>query len=165
LRAIKHQNVIGWDNFLRGYTSLYWMESAFSFFSQDTISSSPKWDVFLIKTMAKLSTSLWKDRNKVIHGETCREASELLRLCILDQVKGTYAHPPKLDKRYQKVTAVPLSERVKRSTTHLQQWLSHIHHQKFVTKFVKDNSSNHQITLKQAFAKASLSELSTKYPP
>jgi hypothetical protein len=26
LQAIHHQNIIGWDNFLKGFTSSYWME-------------------------------------------------------------------------------------------------------------------------------------------
>jgi hypothetical protein len=40
-----------------------------------------------------------------------------------------------------------------------------VHHQVYVSKYLKDNSSPCQSTIKQAFARVSRLELTSKYPP
>ncbi len=46
-----------------------------------------------------------------------------------------YKCPPKLNSDYRKIRAVPLHERLSRSTTQLQQWLSQVNHQIQTTKY------------------------------
>jgi hypothetical protein len=86
LTAIRHQNILGWDNFMRGYISNLWDD-----YIKLTLSPSPtNWDVALVKNIFTLATAIWKDRNRVIHGNTRKEASELLRERIREQVTKLY---------------------------------------------------------------------------
>jgi hypothetical protein len=65
MKAIRHQNMVGWDNFLWGYTSMYWSECQllFSGSSSHRRLSTETWDTNLIKAIITLYTFLWKDRN------------------------------------------------------------------------------------------------------
>jgi hypothetical protein len=167
MKASRHQNLVGWDNFLRGYISIYWRECQILFYESSSHRrlSSETWDTNLIKAIVTLYTSLWKDRNRVLHGSTRKEASILLRSRVLNQVRQLYKHPPQLAGQYSTVRSVPLEDRLKHSTTLLQRWLKRVHHQVYMSKFLKDNSSPCQPTTKQAFAQVSHLELTSKYPP
>jgi len=167
LQAIKHQNIIGWDNFLRGYTFIYWMESYMSFFASSTMTATPcfTWDVEIIRASIFLSTSLWADRNCFIHGNNKREAKDLLRMRTVERVKYLYKNPPRLDRRYADIKTIPLESRLQCSTTTLQRWIKRVEHCTFVTKFLRDNPAHHQLTIPQAFARAMRTESALKYPP
>jgi hypothetical protein len=110
LQAIKHQNIIGWDNFLWGYTSILWMDSYLSFFDPPNQTATPclNWDVELVRASIFLSTSLWTDRNCFIHGNNKCEAKDLLRLRTMERVKYLYQHPPRFDRRYAAIRTIPL---------------------------------------------------------
>jgi hypothetical protein len=71
---------------MRGYISNLWDD-----YIKLTLSPSPtNWDVALVKNIFTLATAIWKDRNRVIHGNTRKEASELLRERIREQVTKLY---------------------------------------------------------------------------
>ncbi len=145
----------------------FWFDSYQSFFDSSNKSATPSqaWEVDLVRAIILLATSLWKDRNCFLYGNTIREANELLRSHIVDRVKYLYRHPPRLASRYATIHSVPLESRLKLSTTSLQRWLKPVEHHIYVTKFLRDNPVRHQPTIPQAFARAMRSESALKYPP
>lgn len=77
ITAIRHQNLIGWDCFLKGYTSTLW-STLVTETSLSTIRSQPNadsLDVLFIAAIIKLHKSIWEDRNKILHGTTGRGSS------------------------------------------------------------------------------------------
>jgi hypothetical protein len=163
IQAIKHQNIIGWDNFLRGYTSIFWMDSYMSFFASPNMTATLclTWDVELIRASIFLSTSLWADRNCFIHGTYY----ECVPWNGVERVKYLYKIPPRLDRRYAAIRTIPLESRLQCSTTTLQRWIKRVEHCTFVTKFLRDNPAHRQLTIPQAFARAVRTESALKYPP
>lgn len=59
--AIWHQNISGWDNFLRGYTSTYWMHLYQEAHLGNTTSMNAQWDVKLVAVAISLSRQIWTD--------------------------------------------------------------------------------------------------------
>jgi hypothetical protein len=59
--AIWHQNISGWDNFLRGYTSTYWMHLYQEAHLGNTTSMNTQWDVKLVAVAISLSRQIWTD--------------------------------------------------------------------------------------------------------
>ncbi len=87
--AIKHQNIIGWENALRGYTSKYWMEAQRQ--DQHTMKDSkkkPPWNITLIRSIHNLHIKIWSDRNTHVHGTSIKENYQKLRQRTLEKVKN-----------------------------------------------------------------------------
>jgi hypothetical protein len=120
LQAIRHQNFIGWDNFLQGYTSVYWVSLFNLAHSDNSKQQSTRWDVKLVTSGIQILKEIWSDRNSQFHGTIKAETRILHRERILNQVHHIYAHPPRLHKRFPRVTAIPLATRVSGSTTNLE---------------------------------------------
>lgn len=49
LDAIQHQNIIGWDLFLRGYKSIQWIKAYEDLFDDEQFFPKTEWDVQLVK--------------------------------------------------------------------------------------------------------------------
>lgn len=148
--AIRHQNIVGWSNFLRGYISSFW-EIAYNTAHSSTMEKKcSNWAVQLVLASSELYHKIWKDRNQFIHGSNRQEARAKLREHILSQVHSIYKHPPKLHKRFPRVLSVPLHDRLKRSTLNLQCWLSRIDHQISVSHFLLKSRPSGQLSLLQA---------------
>jgi len=96
--AKRHQNIIGWDNFLRGYTSLYWLKIFQQSHTYATDHPSPHRDKNFVENSISLFHQIWSDRNSHLHGSSKAEAAQKLRERVLHQVRHVYAHPPKLHK-------------------------------------------------------------------
>lgn len=58
LHAIRHQNLIGWDCFLRGYTFIMWKTAFFDLLSSDQAHLRPDWDTCLVALAVYLLTNL-----------------------------------------------------------------------------------------------------------
>jgi hypothetical protein len=162
LIAIRHQNLTGWDNFMRGYISTYWL--AYIHLLHPNI--PPTWEISIIGHIFNLTTAIWKDRNRFLHGNTKKAAAELLRECIVQEVKELHYNPPILRKRYKKITLIPLNDGISHGTTYLQRRLASAQHQKQLTKHIAELAPCKQPTIHQAFLRAQVTkEVSVKYPP
>jgi len=148
LRAICHYNIIGCDNFLKGYISKYWKD-----IKQHctTASICQNWDARLIQSVLRLYQSLWFNRNTCLHGKSWKESKEKLRQRVINAVIKIYNHPPKLHSRFRKVLSVPLDRRLRATTTSLQQWLAKIEHQKKISESLFSHDSVTQMTLHQVW--------------
>jgi len=92
LTAICHQNLIGWDCFLKGYTSIFW-NTLVTEVLHSTIwpnLTSDTWDIHFIATIIKLHKSIWEDRNKILHGATRMEAHHNERNHLINSVTLLY---------------------------------------------------------------------------
>jgi hypothetical protein len=70
LRAIRHQNLIGWDLFLCGYTSMFWQLSYSSLFQNNLTHPDPNWGTHLVTLALELYKGIWDDRNLFYHGSS-----------------------------------------------------------------------------------------------
>jgi hypothetical protein len=61
IQAIRHQNVIGWDNFLRGFTSIYWVSLFNLAHKNDAQQLSSRWDVKVVSGGIKILKEIWSD--------------------------------------------------------------------------------------------------------
>ena len=113
-----------------------------------------------------LITAIWKDRNKILHRDTRKEANELLQERTIKQVEALYHHPPLLHKCFWPITSITLQDRLSRSTTHLLHWLDRIKHQIKVSQHMKQLTPHNQLTIPQALRRAQvLEDTPAKYPP
>jgi hypothetical protein len=123
ITAIRHQNLIGWDNFLRGFTSSYWDALHHKVHLNDpTPNLNSRWDMQLVAESITLSQHIWADRNSHIHGASQTESRQLLRERVMEQVRHIYKHPPRLYPRFKPINNIPLKLRLSRATTNLQCW-------------------------------------------
>jgi hypothetical protein len=146
LDAIRHQNILGWDKFLCGYTSIY-RHQLYSLAHSDTDKVCNQWDSKLIKDALQLYRQIWADRNDHLHGSSRKKAQQKLRERIVNQIRYLYNHPPRLHKRYSRITRVPIDIRLRGNTTTLQQWLSHINHQQHMSRIIFRNQKHKPIVL------------------
>jgi hypothetical protein len=156
MTAIRHQYIIGWDNFAKGYTSIYWKDLFQTTHSQRNSPIIDQGGGKMVAGVIALSRQIWNDRNANLHGTTKLEASQKVRECVTAKVRKNYLNPPKLHKRFAKIKAAPLQIRLSRNTTNLQRWLSRISHQKRVSQFIFTNSNCGQMSLRESFRRASI---------
>jgi hypothetical protein len=166
--ALRHQNLIGWHNFLCGYISKKWSNGqSFSINSAQQVNSQT-WAKKLIKIALELLSNIWEDRNNTIHGTTMEESKQKAREAILSKVKDMYHKPPRLAPRYPTITVIPLEQCIKCSTQHLKDWLIRIEHQIKVSDLIFANRPPGQMMIPQAFKNAVKVRGGTgkdKYPP
>jgi hypothetical protein len=112
MTAIRHQNIIGWDNFIWGYTSIYWVYIFQHSHSHDIVHTSQTWDRSLVQHSVTLLQKIWKDRNVHLHGSSKAETAQTLRVRVVYQVRQVYAHPPNLHKRFSVIQRIPLHDRL-----------------------------------------------------
>jgi hypothetical protein len=127
--AIQHQIIIGWDLFIKGYTSSYWMHACSDLMPNPVTHFFSNWDVKLVDAAISLYKGIWETCNKHIHGNSKEESTKLQWMKIQDQVLHLYRHPPRLASRYSSIRKIPLQDRLKKSTTHLKHRISRIQHQ------------------------------------
>jgi hypothetical protein len=119
--AVRHQNILGWDNFLRGYISKYWGNIGAS---QGERGKS--WESKLTSSILRLHKEIWDGCNTFVHGKTIDEARHKAREAVLDRVKEIYKKTPSLASRYPSILEVSLQNRLKRTTDQLKDWLKRI---------------------------------------
>jgi hypothetical protein len=116
LMAIKHQNIIGWDLFMKGFTSIYWSHAYHDLHHNTATHASYNWKVTLVQNALALYKGIWEDRNKHIHGNNRVESNKLRRQKLHAQVCHIYRNPPRLAHRYQSIRKVPLQDCLNRRT-------------------------------------------------
>jgi hypothetical protein len=164
--AICHQNLIGWDNFLRGFTSIYWNDLYQQAHAGYPSTPNPQWDVTLVAESVNLSQQIWYDRNSHLHGTSTEMALQLKCERVLEQVRQIYKRPPSLHSRFKPVTNIPIKTRLARTTTNLQRWISRIDQQKKETKFLVKTAPQTQMSLMQSIRRANIDIfINSKSPP
>jgi len=73
LSAIKHQNLVGWDNFMKGFISTKWKDVLTQLSRESLPHSSTEWDTHLTGAAINLYRGIWEDRNKRLHGENRKD--------------------------------------------------------------------------------------------
>lgn len=132
--AIQHQNIIGWDNFLRGYISQYWA----SLHQLSHPDSPPRqvvqnWNVQL----SIMWYPSWKEYGlEEFHGGSWKESKQKLRERVQEKVWQIYSSHHNLHRRYPDIHSVPLVMRLQQNTTSLQRWLHRIEHQSRISKYI-----------------------------
>ncbi len=120
LQAIHHQNVLGWDMFLKGFSSLYWVELFNGHDEPTEKHKSTNWGEQLAPASLSCLKHIWDDRNQFLHGKTRLQSKRKLRERVHFAVGQIYKSPPKLHRRYPSIQAVPLEQRLHHNTAHLQ---------------------------------------------
>ena len=100
LRAIRHQNVIGWDMFLKGFSSNYWVELCNTNDEPSERHKSSTWGEQLVAASLSCLQHIWNDRNQFLHGKTRLESKQKLHERVHATVQQIYRAPPKLHRRY-----------------------------------------------------------------
>ena len=101
-----------------------------------------------------------------IHGKTIQEANEKLCARVHAKVAQLYSKPPTLAPRYQKISAVPLEQRLQKPTKELQDWLARIAHQGCMTDLLNASIAPGQLTLQQAYTRHTVKQQQRhKNPP
>jgi len=165
LDAIRHQNIIGWGCFLRGYTSIYWKHNFVALYNNAHSHPRPDWDIRLVTLAIDLYTQVWHHRNAHIHGYSRKEANEKLRLRVQEEVRQVYNNPPSLHNRYPNITSVPLTERLSRSTSRLIHWLARVRHQYYISLIYHAHESRSQRFMYEYLVSKPHNEGCSKYPP
>lgn len=88
--AIKHQNILVWDNLLHGYTSNFWELAQQTIKTSTPQKTNDKWDLKITQLMLDLHVSIWAGRNTFLHGKDAKEAREKARQAIISCVKELY---------------------------------------------------------------------------
>jgi hypothetical protein len=144
---------MGWDLALRGYTSILWRDLHRSLPSMSIFNQN--WDNQLVTSLLSLHKQICDNRNSVLHGTTWLDSKQKLCTRIIEEVKLIYDRPPpKLHSRFQKVSRMPLKDRLNHNTGYLQHWISRVKHQQKVSQSLHLISLSSQITIKEAFHKA-----------
>ncbi len=120
LQAIRHQNVLRWDMFLKGFSSIYWVELYNDHDEPSEKHKSRTWGEQLVAASLSCLKHIWDDRNQFLHGKTRLESKHKLRERVHSAVQKIYASPPKLHRQYPSIRAMSLEQRLRHNTTHLQ---------------------------------------------
>jgi len=121
LTNICNQNIIGWDLFIKGYTSAYWHHTQLSISALNQYPPPPlKWDSSLVSLLLQLYSNIWGDRNSFLHGSAQKEDESKAMERIYNHIRQLYQHLPHLASHYPKIMAVPLVDQLCFHTTHLQ---------------------------------------------
>jgi len=166
LWAIKHQNLVGWDNFMKGFISIKWKDVHMQLSRESLQHSSTERDTQLTGAAINLSRGIGEDRNKRLYGENRKDHLVYLRSVILEQVRLVYQYPPKLHKQYARIQKVSLEDRLSRSTIHLIHWLNRIKHQKTISERLFQTQVCSQQSIRHFLVPKSCNTIDcTKFPP
>jgi len=168
ISAIRHQNLIGWQTMLWGFTTWYWLQAYLTLCDFLQESPNPSWDVLITSTSIHyLYKNILDNRNKFLHGSTKSDQQQKLHLRVIQQVQAIYSNPLCLHHWYPRIHKVPLQEHVARPTRQFIHWLSHINHQKQLSQTLQGNSESTQLSIRGFMIPLMPSEgvILAKFPP
>lgn len=166
--AIRHQNIVGWENFFRGFISNKWETANTSYQNTQNNSKLSQWSTNLTKYVLDCHLDIWRNRNETVHGKTLKEKITKARAAIIKKVKLIYRAPPKLANRYPPVNQIPIEHRLQRTTQQLEDWIHRIAHQVRITQQLEAIRPPGQLTIHEAFHNMrtlNKTDVRTKYPP
>jgi hypothetical protein len=92
-RAFHAQTKIGWDQFFRGRIALAWQKVIEVYYKERRPGSQftpSQWLRTTIDAIWKFSLTLWRHRNKELHGDNGETSREARRKVALEQAKAVY---------------------------------------------------------------------------
>ncbi len=104
--AVTHQNIIGWENALRGYVSSYWISKEFIKGKNKRQLHKRYWDNMMVGSLIDIHHSIWNKRNEHMHGKTTQEARTKAREAVIHRVANIYKVKPKLASRYHPIDSI-----------------------------------------------------------
>ena len=125
-----HQNKIGWDNIIRGWTNKMWQTQQEKHLRQNFPDNKTKaekgknWSLYLIEWLWSQGHSLWKDRCDKAHEKTGRSETAQQRSMVEAKVTALYKqaeHVGYLDRH--KMFSLALKLKIKESAPRLERWL------------------------------------------
>ena len=135
--AITEQNLIGWNNFFKGWISSKWSQSQDAYYAQrqqDYTNEDRRWNngtvwsKILVQQLHIISQETWTFRNKDIYGHSKQEEQENDKIIIKDKVRHEY------DKRFSYSTRIQwryftrrLTDRLNDTKQHLKAWYENLH--------------------------------------
>jgi hypothetical protein len=135
-QAISEQNLIGWDQILRGRLAHSWGTCYISWLAHVPSSrpikklSHTAWTTLIIKWAWDLVLSLWQHRNTLAHDATTEETTNALHLRAQLQVRDRYAKSTLLSNDYPADVAFyfsqPLETFVLKATHILDTWTKQV---------------------------------------
>jgi hypothetical protein len=164
-KARRHQNLIGWDMLLRGFSSKFWAVAQEKVATTTSTLRKPAWSTVFVDNMLLIHKKIWEDRNQFVHGKTLNETRQKARQAILKKVREIYQTQPVLAKRYPRINQIPLEDRLKKSTNQLKDWIYRVEHQIQMSQMILSARSPGQLTLREAYQAAGLVAEVNKYPP
>jgi hypothetical protein len=105
--ATKHQNIIGWENFMRGFIYKKWAATQ-QHTKHKRHRSIQSWSHQLTRQIVELLLAIWQDRNQAIQQKSIAESRFKAREAIVKKVNDIYKNPPKLATRYPAITQIPI---------------------------------------------------------
>ena len=130
--AIKEQNTIGWQHFLKGRLSKQWSTAQQACYAQRTDLDKRKYTILrwrrrLVKSIIEGSIKCWETRNQALHGDTIQATTKIRLQKLRVRVAKSYANdrflvPPLLRNLFK----MPLQHRLTHRATQLQKWLETI---------------------------------------
>jgi hypothetical protein len=151
--ARQHQNIIGWDKFLRGFISSKWITAQnlhLQAFPPNNPESCRNWEYVSTKCIMQIGPQTWAWRNIQVHGKTIKDKFLNERELTLQQVKNIYLDPPSLLRRFPAVHEVPLEVRTNQTTRKLLAWICNLDQQINITQAERHrdctNLNNYQIS-------------------
>jgi hypothetical protein len=111
IASIRHQNVLGWDSFLKGFISSYWGPIYTTLTVLSTNTGTRQWQSQFKFLTINLYRDIWADCYAFLHGKTYKECSQIERKHTLQSVTSLYRNPPKLDKRFSNICDTPIRHR------------------------------------------------------
>jgi hypothetical protein len=107
MSAICHQNVLGWDMFLKKFTSIYWAKIQLQ--QPVMISDTHSWETMLMRNLLQLYKGLWDDENSCLHGLTWQDSKHTLSERVICQVEYIYKYLPTLHPHFSIIDSIPLA--------------------------------------------------------
>jgi hypothetical protein len=92
INAIRHQNILGWDLFMKGIQSSYWAELYQDLYDNLKHHINHNWSEFLIRSALELYKGIWEDQNKSIHGSSRKESHQRFWERVLQRVSELHHH-------------------------------------------------------------------------
>jgi hypothetical protein len=111
-KAVQHQNVIGWENLLRGYVSQFWTHI---YYQEDKRPKKCPWHDRITEAALLLHKTLWRKCNEAIHGITIAEQKQRAREAVQQRVRDIYRENPKLAPRYAAIYELSLERRLNKT--------------------------------------------------
>jgi hypothetical protein len=93
-KTTRHQNLIGWNEFMRGYISKYWTKLHHTTKQESKIKRQCPWNIKITRLVLDAHRGIWEDRNKHVYGKTIEESRERARQAIIKRVRQLYDNPP-----------------------------------------------------------------------
>jgi hypothetical protein len=73
-QATRHQNLIGWSDFFRGFISKLWIKAHYLTRNITNDKKQPPWHTKITFLIHKLHRNTWEHRNTFVHGTTLTES-------------------------------------------------------------------------------------------